>query len=120
MSDSKNKLAVRSKVWLELDGKPFIGEGRLDLLRAIDRQGSLIKASQETCIAYRRVRGILREMENRFGSPLVVTRRGGTEGGGAALTESARDIIRLFEYQRQGIKDGVDERFQWVFDGFKS
>lgn len=118
MTDSKNKLVVRSKVWLELDGTPFIGEGRLALLRAIDRFGSLMKASQETQISYRRVRGIIREMEVHIDRPLVITNRGGNNGGGAVLTTAARDLIKRFERQQSGIRDGVDNTFKRVFDGF--
>ena len=119
MTDSKKKLAVRSKVWLELDGTPFFGEGRLALLRAIDRFGSLVKASQNTCIAYRRARGIVRDMEDRFGRQPVVTSRGGNEGGGAALTDAARDLIQRFENQQHGVKDGVDDTFMRIFGDFE-
>ena len=46
---------VRAKVWLEIEGRPFMGEGRMAMLEAIDRCGSIINASRETGIAYRRI-----------------------------------------------------------------
>lgn len=119
MSESDiNKLAVRSKVWLELDGAPFMGEGRLALLRAIDQYGSFLRASEETRISYRRARGMIREMENHLGRPLVITSRGGKDGGGAEITADARELIRRFELQQQGIHEPVDEIFRRLFSDF--
>jgi molybdate transport system regulatory protein len=119
MSESElNKLVVRSKVWLEMDGVPFMGEGRLAILRAIDRHGSFLKASQETQISYRRARGMIREMENSLGRPLVITSRGGKDGGGTEITFVAKDLIRRFELQQQGIQEPVDEIFRQLFGDF--
>ena len=111
----KKKLAVKSKVWLELNEKPFIGAGRIAVLQAIDRHGSILKAAEETRISYRRIRGALRQMEQAMGLPLVQARRGGKEGGGAEITDSARELIRLFEKQQEGIMEEVNELFKKLF-----
>ena len=119
MPDSKNhKLKVRSKVWLELEGKPFFGEGRLEILRAIDRLGSITKAAEETRISYRRIRGIIREMKENFGRPLVITQRGGRSGGWAAITTSAQDLISRFEKQQIGVKKEINDTFELLFNDF--
>ena len=110
----KKKLAVKSKVWLELNEKPFIGEGRMAMLRAIDRHGSILKAAEETRISYRRVRGAIRDMEKAVGEPLVEAKRGGKEGGSARITESARTLIQLFESQQEGISEKVDKIFKKI------
>ncbi len=31
----QNSISVRVKLWLEIEGKPFFGEGRLQLLKGI-------------------------------------------------------------------------------------
>lgn len=119
MVDLENKrLKVRSKIWLELDGVPFMGEGRLTILRAIDRYGSMSRASQNTNIAYRRLRGIIREMEAHLGRALVIVNRGGREGGGATITDSARDLIHRFERFQVGIQESVNGVFEREFKEF--
>ena len=91
------ELAVRSKVWLELDGKPFFGEGRYSILKAIDRYGSITRAAEETGVSYRRIRGAIYSMERTIGMELVTRSRGGKEGGSAVITEAARELMFLFE-----------------------
>lgn len=111
----KKRWLVRSKVWLELDGKPVIGKGRLNVLKAVDRYGSLVKAAEETGIAYRRVRGAVREMELALGVTLVLTRRGGQEGGGAVLTDVARELLERFDNFAGGVQELMDSRFRQLF-----
>ena len=109
------KWDVRSKVWLEINGKSFMGEGRADVLQAIDRYGSMLRAAQETRISYRRIRGAIREMECAIGRPLVSARRGGKNGGGAVLTDLARELLNRFGMQQKGIKEAVDWGFIGIF-----
>ena len=40
-----NRIEVRSKVWLELDGRPLLGGGREALLRRIHLLGSISAAA---------------------------------------------------------------------------
>ena len=110
------KLAARSKVWLELDGKPFFGEGRYTVLRAIECHGSMKRASEETGIPYRRMRGAIYVMEKAIGVPLVVRSRGGASGGGASVSDAARKLMRLFEKQEEGVRERVDELYRLAFE----
>ncbi|GAB6909235.1 hypothetical protein JCM12296A_50760 [Desulfosarcina cetonica] len=118
MTELKKELKIRSKVWLELAGVPFFGQGRLAILRAIDHHGSMIKASEETNISYRRIRGIIREMEKHLGRALVVSCRGGKLGGGTAITSTARDLIYRFEQQQIGLHDKMDKTFARLFSDY--
>lgn len=106
---------LRAKVWLELEGRPFMGEGRMAMLQAIDRFGSIINASRETGIAYRRIRGAIREMEKAIGRPLVQAYRGGGEGGGAVLTEAAYELMDSFQKCTGNLQDEADTRFEQFF-----
>ncbi|BBO81046.1 hypothetical protein DSCO28_16120 [Desulfosarcina ovata subsp. sediminis] len=114
----KTKLKIRSKVWLELNGLPFFGQGRLTILCAIDRHGSMIKAAEETNISYRRIRGIIREMEEQLGRALVVSCRGGKLGGWTAITNTARDLIHRFEKQQAGLHNEIDKTFERLFGDY--
>ena len=109
------RLSVRSKVWLELDGEPVFSRGRAQLFRAIDRQGSINAAAREMGISYRRAWGYVKAMEARLGVPLVTTMQGGAHGGGASLTEAARELLAGYERLERGVEDEVDARFAAEF-----
>ena len=106
---------LRSKVWLEVEGHPVMGEGRMAMLQAIHRHGSIINASRETGISYRRMRGAIRDMEKALGKPLVKAYRGGGEGGGAVLTADAFALIDAFQRFAAGLQQEADARFQRSF-----
>jgi molybdate transport system regulatory protein len=107
----KKHLTVRSKVWLELEGRPVIGEGRVAMLQAIQRHGSIVHASREIGIPYRRMRGAIRDMETALGRPLVFAYRGGGEGGGAVLTPEAQELMANFEKFAQAFQQDADALF---------
>jgi molybdate transport system regulatory protein len=104
--------SLKSKIWLEIQGQPVIGEGRMAMLQAIHLKNSIMQASHETGISYRRIRGAIQDMENAIGQPLVHARRGGREGGGAELTPLALDLSRIFSQLSDGFKKEVDARLR--------
>ncbi len=91
-----------------------MGEGRLTMLQAIHINNSIMRASQETGISYRRIRGAIQDMENVLGHPLVQAYRGGRDGGGADLTPFAHDLSQFFCELAEGLKDEVDERLRSI------
>ncbi len=106
---------VRSKVWLEVDGRPVFGRGRRFLLEAIGRHGSINQAAREINISYRKAWGYIRAMEERLGFKLVERRTGGKNGGGATLTEEAREFLKKYEELEEGLREIADDRFRSVF-----
>lgn len=108
-------MEIRSKIWIEIDGKCVFSKGRVVLLEAIDRYGSINRAAAEIGISYRRAWGYVKAMESRLGMDLVRTRTGGDGGGGAALTDEARRFLRKYEDLEAGISELVDERFEGIF-----
>jgi tungstate transport system substrate-binding protein len=63
------------------------------ILAAVEQHGSLNRATAALGISYRQAWGLLRKAEERLGLPLLTRRVGGAEGGGAELTEAARDLL---------------------------
>ena len=106
---------IRSKVWLEIEGKTIMGEGRKEILEAIAQYGSMLDASRATGISYRRIRGAIKEMEHAVGRVLVDSRRGGKNGGSAALTPDAIELIRRFDQISDGLQQDMDAKFNTIF-----
>jgi formylmethanofuran dehydrogenase subunit E len=117
MQKSHNEIQIRSKLWIETGGEPVFGRGRRFLLEAIDAYGSINQASRSINISYRKAWSYIKSMEERLGIKLVERRAGGRNGGGASLTEEAREFLENFKALEQGIKDIVDERFGNIFKG---
>ena len=113
---SHNGLKIKSKLWIEIEGEPVFGRGRRFLLEAIDKHGSLNQAAKEISISYRKAWGYIKAMEERLGVSLVERQAGGKNGGGAALTEEAREFLRKYEALENGIKEIVDEKFKRIFE----
>ena len=107
---------IRSKLWLEIDGRPVFGRGRRFLLEAIDKYGSINRAAKEINISYRKAWGYIKAMEERLGIKLIERRTGGRNGGGATLTEEAREFLKKYVDLEKGIQELVDKRFNKVFD----
>ncbi len=86
------------KLWLSLAGKGVFGEGKRQLLDAINRKGSLQAAADSLGISYRKAWGDLREAERTLGIPFLERHRGGSDGGESRLTEDGRKWLK--EYDR--------------------
>lgn len=106
------QFSLKSKLWLEFQGRPIIGEGRMAMLQAIQDNRSILEASKETGISYRRIRGAIHDMENALGQVLVLTRRGGRGGGSAELTPAAVALVDSFKALSQGFRDDSDTRLK--------
>lgn len=110
-----SKVQVRSKVWLEAQGRPVLGPGRRELLRAVEEQGSISGAARLLKISYRKAWGQLIAMEAQLGLPLVRKQTGGQGGGGARLTPDAKDLLSKYARLSQGMEEEVNEKFKRIF-----
>jgi molybdate transport system regulatory protein len=89
---------VRLKIWLESEnGEQIIGDGRLAILRAIERTGSMSAAARELAMSYRALWGKVRALEKNLGVSLVQGSAGGASHGGAELTDEARRIVSAYD-----------------------
>ncbi len=117
MHNSHNGMTIRSKIWIDVAGEPVFGRGRRFLLEAIDRQGSIRQAAREINISYRKAWAYIKSMEDRLGFALVIRHAGGKDGGGASLTDEARQFLKNYRMLEQGIHELVDDRFRRIFAG---
>lgn len=86
------KLVLR----VDFGARGAIGPGKIRLLEAIDRSGSISAAGRELEMSYRRSWLLVDDLNRCFREPLVASQRGGTKGGGAGLTDFGREVIRRF------------------------
>jgi molybdate transport system regulatory protein len=73
------------------------GPGKGELLARIAETGSIAAAGRAMGMSYKRAWALVEEMNAAFRSPLVVSTRGGTGGGGAGLTEAGREVLSAYQ-----------------------
>jgi molybdate transport system regulatory protein len=91
---------VRTKVWLEHDGRFVMGDGGLRLLEAVARLGSLAAAVRDIGWSYRHAWGYVRRAEAVLGAPLLAARPGKGRQRGAVLTGPGQRLLRRLRSAR--------------------
>jgi molybdate transport system regulatory protein len=90
------------------DGKQIVGPERFELLRQIDRCGSISAAAQALGISYRTAWSAVEALNNLAGEPLVESTKGGSGGGGAHLTPTGTRLLAAYEHLRAGQRAFLD------------
>jgi molybdate transport system regulatory protein len=70
-----------------------IGPGKIRLLEAIGRTGSISQAGRSLGMSYRRAWLLIDDMNQCFRHAVVSARPGGSQGGGAVLTEFGAELV---------------------------
>ena len=73
-----------------------LGPGKVDLLRLVGETGSIREAAERMGMSYMRAWTLIKTMNACFKEPLVEAVRGGSKHGGAKLTETGRNALKLY------------------------
>lgn len=87
---------IRFRVRFYRDGEAAVGPGKIELLEAIAKTGSITAAGKALGMSYRRAWVLVAEMNEMLVQPVVATAAGGAKGGGSALTESGQALIARY------------------------
>ena len=98
---------IKTKVWMEREGRFVIGDGGLKLLLGVLEHGSLLGAAKEIGWSYRHAWGYLTQAEAALGAPLTTPRPGKGASRGMALTEMGRLVLEHLVAARNRIDDAV-------------
>lgn len=87
-----NRLSIR----IDLDSGVRIGPGKILLLEAIARTGSISGAGRALRMSYRRAWELVEDLNRNLANPVVSTAAGGSGGGGASLTPTGESVVRHY------------------------
>ena len=87
---------LRLSIRIEFGDAEAFGPGKARLLELVDELGSIRAAAAAMNMSYRQAWLLLQAIEESFGAPAIATATGGKKGGGAALTDSGREILRRY------------------------
>ncbi len=95
-SPATGKATNRLSIRLDLASGARIGPGKVAVLEAIARSGSISGAARTLHISYRRTWELVEDLNATLGAPVVQTAAGGSGGGGASLTDLGQAVVTRY------------------------
>ena len=94
------------------------GPGVAQLLRQVEEHHSLRGAATSMGMAYSKAWTVMRRCEGDLGFPLLIYATGGKNGGGATLTEEAKQLLAAYDRYCRQLQAFSQELFQTEFQEF--
>ena len=105
---------IKSRIWIESEDKVLLGEGRVQLLKAIEEMGSLSKAAKSLNISYKKAWQLLDSVNKSAKKPVTINSIGGKGGGGAELTEYGKSLVLVFDEINKNCWEFLDKQFEKI------
>jgi molybdate transport system regulatory protein len=105
---SHTRLSIR----VDLASGERIGPGKIALLEAIARTGSISAAARELGMSYRRAWLLVEAINESLREPAVSAATGGQHGGGAMLTPTGERIVDLYRAIEGHAHTAASEEFR--------
>jgi molybdate transport system regulatory protein len=91
---------LRTKIWLEKKGAKVFGDGPWDILKRVERTGSLRQAAAEINMSYSQAWRLIKMIEENLGFTVLQKRAGGPGGGHSILTPRAARLTAAYSIFR--------------------
>ena len=110
--DKELNLKLSIRIFKE---EKLFGPGIADLLRNIDRTGSLQKATKAMGMAYSKGWKMIKSLESLWGFPFTYRDVGGENGGGSSLTPEGRFLLESYERFSAEVRENAERLFGVYF-----
>lgn len=110
-----SRLHSSIKVCIACDDRRVFGPGTEELLRGIQKYGSVHQACIAMSMSYSKGRKILRNLEERLQVAVVKRNRGGTGGGSACLTDAGIYLLEQFAAYENDVCRYAEQKFDAYF-----
>ncbi len=108
------------KVWIEYKGKPVLGKGGSEILKAIEKENSISKAAKTLNMSYRYVWNYLQKIQKAVEARVLETYKGGKAGGGGAkLTLLGKSLIEEYQRVEDYLSEVLADQEYWEVLGLK-
>jgi molybdate transport system regulatory protein len=92
----KDKKSAGARIRIVLGPDIAIGPGKAAILEEVKAAGSISAAGRSMGMGYKRAWYMIDTMNKCFNEPLVITVKGGKQGGGARLTELGEEVLKRY------------------------
>jgi molybdate transport system regulatory protein len=89
-----------------------LGPGKIDLLEAIAREGSLTRAAASLGMSYRYAWLLVDDLKSSFTTPVTAATVGGKRGGGVELTPFGRELVKRYRAAYARIESAARAEFR--------
>jgi molybdate transport system regulatory protein len=102
----------RVRIRIEFAAGRWLGPGKIELLEAVRRLGSLTGAAADCGMSYKRAWGLLQAANEIFAKPLVTMNRGGRGGGGGArVTAEGEAVVAAYRQAEREAAVATEKTF---------
>ncbi len=105
---------IKFKCWVEEEGEKFYGPGPHQLIKSIQKEGSLSKAARQMNMSYKKAWDLVQRLNNNSEEPWVILKKGGQHGGGAEITPHAIKAMQEYEKLQQKISGLLDQQDELI------
>lgn len=92
---------------IDFEGGGRLGPGKARLLELIAETGSISAGARAMGMSYKRAWDLVDETAKLAGEPVVETRSGGAQGGGAKLTPAGRRMLATYRAVEKAAAEAV-------------
>jgi|TARA_B110000438_G_C15585696_1_gene551594 molybdate transport system regulatory protein len=112
----KNKITSNLKTRFRvIKGKEIaLGPGKVALLEAIEKKGSISSAAKNLGLSYRRAWDMVDTMNRSFNNPLVLGAIGGKKGGGSILTPTGKQLALAYRKMEKKAMKAVQKEWKTI------
>lgn len=93
----RERFSVHGSIWISVGSDSLGGQGRVELLRAVDEHGSITQAAKAFGMSYKAAWDAINKMNALSQTPLIERAVGGKGGGSTHLTDHGRKLIDRYE-----------------------
>jgi molybdate transport system regulatory protein len=97
-----------------------LGRGKMEILDRIKTEGTISGAGRAMNMSYRRAWLLIDEMNRMFSTPVVVTQRGGKDGGKAIVTDFGEELLGRFRQMEQRARESAQADIDWLAAALRS
>lgn len=116
MAEQMPEMILRLSLWVDNpEGKLLFGDGRYQILQAVDEHGSLSAAAEALGMSYRGLWARIRHSEKRLGFALIESHAGRGPSSGTSLTPAGRTLMGRYARLIAKVKQEADVAFEDIF-----
>lgn len=99
---------------IDFPGADRLGRGKMMLLELIIETGSISAAGRAMDMSYRRAWLLVDALNQMFATPVVESRHGGKQGGGAVVTDFGKALLTRFRAMEQTLNAALAQDLDWL------
>ena len=102
-------MKIQMRIWFEEKDQKVFGEGPYQLLKGVEKHGSLRKAALEMDMSYSKAWSLIRFIEEELKIRLLDKSIGGHDGGGSRITDDARELMEKYQTISSKMQEQLEE-----------